>query len=79
MRPRTLTDASADVSPRAVHTSVGRSDMFILDRRNSHLMGIETVAAAAIYLLSTIAVRVIEKKWKRRRWWMLAINRNRTK
>ncbi|CAH1969416.1 unnamed protein product [Acanthoscelides obtectus] len=49
-------------------------------------MDVEMVTAAAIYLFSTFNYylsvyrsRVIKKKWKRRRWWMLAIHRNRTK
>ncbi|CAH1999221.1 unnamed protein product [Acanthoscelides obtectus] len=49
-------------------------------------MDVEMVTAAAIYLFSTFNYylsvyrsRAIKKKWKRRRWWMLAIHRNRTK
>ncbi|XP_022818061.1 uncharacterized protein LOC111350654 [Spodoptera litura] len=62
--------------------------MLVLVRCNTYArrMDIETVAAAAIYLFSTYKYylsvyrnRVIKKKWRRRRWWMLTIHRNRTK
>ncbi|XP_061717043.1 uncharacterized protein LOC133524899 [Cydia pomonella] len=49
-------------------------------------MDLETVAAAAIYLFSSYSYYVnvhrnvvIKKKWRRRRWWILAIHRKRTK
>ncbi|KAL4721196.1 hypothetical protein ACJJTC_014433 [Scirpophaga incertulas] len=49
-------------------------------------MDIEVLTAAAIYLFSAYRYyasvykrRVIKKKWKRRRWWMLSIHRNRTR
>ncbi|KAF9405270.1 hypothetical protein HW555_013929 [Spodoptera exigua] len=62
--------------------------MLVLVRCNTYArrMDIETVAAAAInlfctykYYLSVYRNRVIKKKWRRRRWWMLTIHRNRTK
>ncbi|GBP00147.1 hypothetical protein EVAR_74422_1 [Eumeta japonica] len=45
-------------------------------------MDVEALAAAAIYLFSTYNyfLNVYKKrKWRRRRWWMLTIHRNRTK
>ncbi|GBP24290.1 hypothetical protein EVAR_9388_1 [Eumeta japonica] len=49
-------------------------------------MDVEALAAAAIYLFSTYNFflnvykkKVIKRKWRRRRWWMLTIHRNRTK
>ncbi|KAH9642793.1 hypothetical protein HF086_010446 [Spodoptera exigua] len=49
-------------------------------------MDVEVITAAAIYLYtvykyyrSVYRHKVIKKKWRKRRWWMLTIHRNRTR
>ncbi|CAK1597954.1 unnamed protein product [Parnassius mnemosyne] len=49
-------------------------------------MDVATLTAAAVYLFTAYRYyvnvykkRVIKKKWKKRRWWMLSIHRNRTR